>query len=495
MDKPKSVTPESSGRSPREPFPFGRRGRLRNQSQVLLALARSENFSAGRLEAALQEITEASASTLSTERVGVWLFEEDRSKLVCVDLYQQSSRDHSSGAELLAEQYPAYFAALSEERTIAAHEAAADPRTREFKESYLETLGIRSMLDVPIRAGGEMLGVVCNEHVGGPRRWSAVEQGFAASIGDFVALAIEASERRKAEDLLKEYSRTLELRVEARTRELKQKNAELMRTLEQLHDTQAQLLIREKLASLGRLVAGIAHEVNNPIGAIISAADLSDKCLSKVLGRMEAAGSIAELQTDDAFQEYVKVLQENNQVIASAAGRISTLVKSMKSFARLDEAELQLADLHEGIDNTLALIEHELLGHVRVVRDYGRLPKVWCYPTQLNQVFFSLFVNASQAMRDSGTLTVKTLTDGDSAVVRVADTGKGIAPQNLSRVFDPGFTTKGVGIGTGFGLSISYSIVQKHGGSMRVTSEPGKGSEFTVVLPVLKDAAVGGVAL
>jgi signal transduction histidine kinase len=447
-------------------------------------LARSENFASGRLEPALKEIAEASARALETERVSVWLFNRDKSKMACVDLYERSAERHSAGAELEAAQYPSYFAALAEERTIAAHDARSDSRTREFKDSYLDSLGIHSMLDVPVRTGGSMLGVVCHESVGAPRRWSAAEQGFAASIGDFVALAIEASERRKAEDLLKEYSRELERRVEARTQELVSKNLELQHTLERLREAQDQLLISEKLASLGSLVAGIAHEVNTPIGAIIGAADVSDRCLAKVLAGIEAALDLEVLQRDTSFQEYVTVLRENNRVIASAADRISSLVKSLRNFARLDEAQLQLADIHEGIDSTLALIEHELLGHIAVVRIYGEIPRLWCYPNQLNQVFFSLFVNAAQAMHPAGTLTVRTCREGDAVVVRVSDTGKGIPPQNLSRIFDPGFTTKGVGVGTGLGLSISYSIVQKHGGRITVVSAPGSGSEFTITIPI-----------
>jgi two-component system, NtrC family, sensor kinase len=495
MNESNSIQGRRESVPPDPAFPFGRRRRLRHHSRVLLTLARSQNLASGQLANALREISETSASALEIERVSIWMFNGDRSTMRCADLFQRAEQRHSEGMELEAVKFPKYFEALAEERTIAAHDAHSDPRTREFAETYLKPLDIQSMLDVPVRVAGSMVGVVCHEDVGARRHWSAVEQGFAASIGDFVALAIEASERKRAEDLLREYNRQLEERVDERTRELTGKNAQLERALEQLRDTQDQLVIREKLASLGSLVAGIAHEVNTPIGAIIAAADISDRCLAKIVGTLQAAGRVECFEEGSENQEYVSVLRENNRVIASAADRISALVRSLRSFARLDEAELQLADLHDGIENTLSLIEHEWLGHVSVERQFGAIPKIWCYPNQLNQVFFSLFINASQAMRSGGRLTVATSMANGDIRVRISDTGKGILQEHLGRIFDPGFTTKGVGVGTGLGLSISHNIVSKHGGRMTVTSTPGKGSDFVISLPVREPGGVPGAGI
>jgi PAS domain S-box-containing protein len=303
----------------------------------------------------------------------------------------------------------------------------------------------------------------------------------------------DVTERKQAERLQREYSRALEDRVHERTRELKAKNEQLEQTLSQLREAQNQLIIREKLASVGALVAGVAHEVNTPIGAVISAADLSDRGLNKVFSLIENAESIESLKQESYLQELMGLLKENNSVIASAAGRVSSIVRNLKNFARLDEAELQWADIHEGIESTLNLIEYELKNKATLIKEYGEVPKILCYPNQLNQLFLNLFRNAVEALDANGTIGIKTRADAGSALIKIADTGRGIPPENLPRIFDPGFTTKGMGIGTGLGLSISHSIVQKHKGQIQVKSEVGKGTEFTVTLPL--SHSVGGASI
>jgi len=176
--------------------------RLREQNSVLMELARRKTIAPRDLYAALREITKASACTLEIERASVWLYNDERSKIHCIDLYERSLDRHSEGTELAATEYPAYFQALESERTIAAQDARTDPRTREFSEFYLSPLGISSMLDAPIWLGGQMVGVVCHEHVGPVRQWALEEQNFAGSIADFVSLAIKAYKRQQAEEAL-----------------------------------------------------------------------------------------------------------------------------------------------------------------------------------------------------------------------------------------------------------------------------------------------------
>ena len=165
------------------------------------------------------------------------------------------------------------------------------------------------------------------------------------------------------------------------------------------------------------------------------------------------------------------------------------IVRSLRNFARLDEAELKKVDLHEGIESTLTLVYHEYKNRIEIVRDFGALPEVECYPNQLNQVFLNILVNAIQAIKGTGTITIKTRASGEHVTLSFADSGDGIAPEHLNRIFDPGFTTKGVGVGTGLGLSIVYKIIQAHQGRVDVTSKVGTGTTFIITLPVrLSDA-------
>jgi signal transduction histidine kinase len=163
---------------------------------------------------------------------------------------------------------------------------------------------------------------------------------------------------------------------------------------------------------------------------------------------------------------------------------VTEIVRRLRSFARLDQAELKRADIHEGLEDTLALIHHELKHTIVVKREYGNIPPISCYPGRLNQVFLNLLNNARQAIRGKGEIGIRTFVREERVHIVVSDTGSGISPENLRKIFDPGFTTKGVGVGTGLGLSICYQIVRDHRGEIRVESEPGKGATFTVILPM-----------
>ena len=290
-----------------------------------------------------------------------------------------------------------------------------------------------------------------------------------------------------AHEELQRHSRELEDRVEARTRDLSVKNEQLEEALRELRATQEQLVMREKMASLGNLVAGVAHEVNNPIGAVNSAADVARRCIERIVTLLKKGSGWEELEANRPFQQALKLLGDNVGLISGASERIVTIVRSLKNFARLDEAEFMRADLREGLESTLALVQHELKNKAEVIEEYGEVPPIACYPNQLNQVFMNLLVNAAQAIDGKGTITIRTFAEGERACVQIADTGKGIAPEHIERVFDPGFTTKGVGVGTGLGLSISYNIVQQHDGEIRVDSGPGKGTTFTVWLPIRRE--------
>ena len=262
--------------------------------------------------------------------------------------------------------------------------------------------------------------------------------------------------------------------------DLRLANSELGRLLGELRTTQGRLVQHAKMAALGQLVAGVAHEINTPLAAVVSNNDL----FLRIFARMRE-GRIEERD--------LAAIEDLSKVTRLACARISDIVRTLRTFARLDEADVKLVDLHEGLESTLVLIAHLTKGGISVERRYGELPRVECHPNQINQVFMNLCVNACQAMGDHGTLTISTFADGDAVVVRIADSGGGIAPDKLSRIFDPGFTTKGAPLGTGLGLSIVYQIVEGHGGEIAVESELEAGTAFTVRLPVHHVRGAGDV--
>ncbi|MEW5890634.1 MAG: ATP-binding protein [Pseudomonadota bacterium] len=268
---------------------------------------------------------------------------------------------------------------------------------------------------------------------------------------------------------------------------------QLIKKLEEAHH---QLLQSEKLASIGQLAAGVAHEINNPIGFVNSNIGSLDHYVSD-LTRLIAAYEDAEramaqpdVQRIAAIKREIDLefLKEDvRQLITESReglDRVKKIVQDLKDFSRVGEADKQWADLHKCLDSTLNVVWNELKYKAEVVKEYGQLPEVECVPSQLNQVFMNLLVNAAQAISEFGKITIRTGAEGGWVWVAVTDTGSGIAPENLTRIFDPFFTTKPVGKGTGLGLSVSYNIVQKHGGRIEVESEPGRGTTFRVWLPL-----------
>ncbi len=239
---------------------------------------------------------------------------------------------------------------------------------------------------------------------------------------------------------------------------------DLTKTLKELKDTQLKLINSEKMASLGQLVAGVAHEINTPVASIKSNNEITKKLISKI--------------KDD---EILNLLKEINEIDGEAIGRINRLVVSLRKFVRLDEAELQEADINKEIDLTLDLIRHETKNRIEIVKNYSKLPPVKCYPNMLNQVFMNILVNAVHAIKDRGTITIDTNYKNDNLSVKIKDTGCGI--KEPDKIFFAGYTTKGVGVGTGLGLAISQKIIEKHKGKISVKTKINEGSEFTITIP------------
>ncbi|MEW6601831.1 MAG: PAS domain S-box protein [Nitrospirota bacterium] len=278
---------------------------------------------------------------------------------------------------------------------------------------------------------------------------------------------------------------------------LEVRNRELENAYSELKETQAQILQREKMASIGQLAAGVAHEINNPMGFITSNLGTLDKYVGKftdyINAQAEALASFEseevtaglndirkKLKLDYVVEDVGKLIEESQE----GAERVKKIVQNLKTFSRVDQAEYKPADINECIESTLNIVWNELKYKTTVEKEYGELPPVKCYPQQLNQVFMNLLVNAAQAIEKQGIIRIKTRDENGTIHVSISDTGSGIPEEKLNRIFDPFFTTKPVGQGTGLGLSIAYDIVKKHRGEINVESEVGKGTVFNIKIPV-----------
>jgi signal transduction histidine kinase len=266
------------------------------------------------------------------------------------------------------------------------------------------------------------------------------------------------------------------------------RNIELADALQKLKEAQAQLIQSEKMAAVGRLVAGVAHEVNTPVGAIHSNTNVSQRAVSKIVEALQKSTSIEEIRANRDLQRSLDTLRVNNQTTETAGRRIAEIVNLLKNFARLDEAEFKLADIHEGLESTLSLIAPQWKDRIDVVKEFGELPKIECYPNQLNQVFMTLLLNASEAIEGKGTITIETSAENGHVSVTTADTGKGMAPEVLEKIFDIGFSQKGPRVRMHASLANTYAIVQRHKGDIEVASELGKGTTFKIRLPVRQGA-------
>ncbi|RFP15877.1 MULTISPECIES: ATP-binding protein [unclassified Duganella] len=276
---------------------------------------------------------------------------------------------------------------------------------------------------------------------------------------------------------------------------LQAKGVEQQALIGELRNAHEQLLQSEKMASIGQLAAGIAHEINNPVGFVNSNMGSLKNYVGTLLGVIERyeqaakphpalAAQLAALR-EQADLEFLKE-DVTDLVRESMDGlkRVKDIVQALKDFSHVGETEWQVADLHHGLDSTLNIVSNEIKYKARVDKQYGTLPPVTCLASQLNQVFMNLLVNAAHALREQGVITLRTGAADGWVWIEVGDNGCGIAPENLNRIFEPFFTTKPVGSGTGLGLSLSYGIVNRHGGRIEVASVVGQGTRFTVHLPV-----------
>ncbi len=353
---------------------------------------------------------------------------------------------------------------------------ATDPRFKQ-REKRAETSLPNSAMCWPLVIEKRVIGAVSLNRSAGRPPFAEADLEHGTVLLNLVSLALENIQ--------------LQIEQQRRVEELKRAN----RNLEEAH---TQLLQSEKMASIGQLAAGVAHEINNPIGYVYSNLGSLERYLADLLAVLDAyENAEAALPESDALAEVGRLkskldlsfLRKDLPALMGESKegitRVRKIVHDLKDFSHVDDSdEWQCADLHRGLDSTLNIVWSELKYKAEVRKEYGRIPEVECLPSQINQVFMNLLVNAAHAIEGRGVITIRTGREGDQVFVEIADTGKGIPAENIHRIFDPFFTTKPVGKGTGLGLALSYGIVQKHKGSIEVASEVGRGTVFRVRLPL-----------
>ncbi len=366
-------------------------------------------------------------------------------------------------------------------------------------DNYINEQQIKSLLCTPIINGGQLLGILYLENNLTSGAFTPDRLEILRLLSSQAAISLENA-------LL--YA-SVEEKVRERTQELNEKNLHLKQTLTELRKTQAHLIQSEKMSSLGQLVAGVAHEINNPVNFIYGNLDPAREYFENLLSLISLyeehyPNPVSEIADEIAAID-LEFLREDLQKLLSSmkigAERIRQIVLSLRNFSRLDEAEMKLVDIHEGIESTLMILRPMLKGkpgssdEIQVIKEYGQLPKVSCYPSQLNQVFMNLLSNACDALKMKRidnppdyipTIRISTqVSQSNSVVIRIADNGSGMDNQIVKKIFAPFFTTKPVGSGTGLGLSISYQIiVEAHRGKINCFSTLGKGTEFIIEIPI-----------
>jgi len=305
---------------------------------------------------------------------------------------------------------------------------------------------------------------------------SVAVQGLRAGAYDYLAKPFEVEDLRKA------------VRNAAEKQQLLESNrrylADLERTLTELKNSQTERIQAEKMAALGRLVAGVAHEVNSPLGALSSAIDTFGRAYVRITELLSSDASQAGRPVAEKAASLKSTLEQTLHVAQEACQRMDSLVRTMRRFANLDHAPLRRADIRDCIESTLALLNHELRGEIRIVKDFGSTANIECYPLELNQLFTCLLMNSIEAISGAGEIRIRTWQTQDRLMIRLADSGRGIAGEDIEKIFDPGFTTKGVGVGTGLGLPTCQKIVEKHRGTIEIESQPGAGTVVTLSLPL-----------
>ncbi|MFB2918894.1 PAS domain S-box protein [Aerosakkonema funiforme] len=465
------------------------------------------------LEEVLNTTVQEVRQFLQTDRVVLYRFESDWSGVVVVESVGENC-EPILGIPIEDPCFKEKYVRQYQQGRI---RAIADIHTSDIAQCHIDLLArfeVQANLVVPILQGENLWGLLIAHHCSGPREWQETEVTLLAQLSVQIAISIQQSELYQK--LQTELVERLQAEAALRQREelLCQKACELEQTLNELQKTQFQLIQSEKMSSLGQLVAGVAHEINNPVNFIYGNIEPARNYIQDLLDIIDLyeqhcrqPSAEIEEKAEEIDLEFIK--QDLPKLLESmrvGSDRIREIVRSLRYFSRTDEAEVKAVNIHEGIDSTLMILQNRLKPNanysgISIVQEYGKLPNVVCYAGQINQVFMNILSNAIDALQESSrysvadsqenshptpTIRIRTeVLDNNRIAIRIADNGPGMPEAVRQRLFDPFFTTKPVGKGTGLGLSISYQIVvERHGGELHCFSQLGKGTEFAIEIPL-----------
>ncbi|MBT3345433.1 MAG: HAMP domain-containing protein [Gemmatimonadetes bacterium] len=400
-----------------------------------------------------------------------------------------SLSETAEAAELLTGEAQEAFRRLSSslEQLVALNQLESLQAAGRAAETFHSTRGISTLLLLGTIGVAVFIGGALVHKITGPVTELERASGEVARGDLSVQLIVRGDDEigrlarsfNQMTDALREARSERELQAQ----KLREQNEELAAAMLELEEAQQQLLLREKMASLGDLVAGVTHELNSPLGAAQSAVDVVRRCATKLEACLDEADGWDESRRRECGQALV-IMRDNLANADVATGRILSIIASLKNFARLDEAEHQCVDVHEGLESTLTLMNADFVGRIRIDRRYGDLPQVECNPSQLNQVFRILLKNAADAIEEEGVIEVVTTHLHDRIQIQIADDGRGIEPERLARLFDFGFSAGGTRVRLTAGLPTAYNIMQRHRGEIRLESQPGQGTTVHLELPV-----------
>lgn len=434
-------------------------------ADILPNISKSPVIDDGDLEAANQLILEAAIAGLNISRAGIWMFNEDHQRIDCQMLIDHMGQMPTQPQTLRRKDYPRYFSALDTERVIIANDVKADELTADFFSEYSQPLNITSLIEAPIHHRGEMLGILSCEHRGDAREWQPTEVAFACTLADLYGRVISAEQRNNYEKQLHQINESLETKVAERT-------AWLENALRNLTHTQAKLIESEKMASVGRMMAGLAHEINTPLGIAVTA---SSHCDSE-LRRLQSLYSRNELAEND-FKQFLDTISEGMLLLSQNLTRAVHLVRDFKQVGTIQtSSEEEEFELHNCIDITIQSLQPLLKQHTLQHQFASDEPIIMnSYPGALAQIITNLVTNSIHhgfAEKAQGEISIDLAAHKDQIHLSYSDNGCGIAKDIQNKIFEPFFTTARKTGGSGLGLSIVYNLItQKLKGTISVESQ------------------------